>query len=130
MNNHINFQYDYLTNEKVVNINMKIGPDEYTSKINLSFYDVTRLNQIIKIFERINHLFKNHKYIVKNFIFYFEESSFTIKYNFTNFNNNLHLNLLNENNWLYGFDLVSKIPKNSSTVEIDNLSSMFFNSNI
>lgn len=128
--NHINFHYDYKIEDKNIDVKMIIGPDEYINKVSLKFYDSARAHQIIKIYENIKNLISMNKFIIKNFMFIFENSTFTLKYKFSNYNNNLNLSLFNEDMWLYGIDLVSKISKNEGTVEIDNLSSMMFNSKI
>ena len=128
--NHINFQYDYNIEDKNIEVKMIIGPDEYTNKISLKFYDSVRANQIIKIYEKTKNLINMNKYIIKNFMFIFENSDFNLKYKFSNYNNNLNLSLFNGSMWLYGIDLISKIPKNEGTIEIDNLSSMMFNSKL
>ena len=129
--NHIFFHYDYLIEDKSINVKMIIGPDEYIKNIiSLQFYDGTRLNQIIKIYEKIKNLLNSNKFIIKNFMFIFEDSDFILRYKFTNNNNNLNLSFFNGDLWLYNINLVAKIPKNEGTVEIDNLSSMMFNSKI
>lgn len=130
MHNHIHFQYDYLVDTKTINSNLKIGPDEYTSSVSLGFYDKSRLDQIIKIYEKIKHLFDSHIYIVKNFTFLFENSDFMLKYQFSNYNNNLNLSFYNSGMWLYSIDFICKVPKNSNTVDVDNLSSILFHSKI
>jgi hypothetical protein len=129
--NHIFFHYDYLIEDKSINVKMIIGPDEYIKqKISLQFHDGTRLNQIIKIYDKIKNLLNSNKFIIKNFMFIFEDSDFSLTYKFTNNNNNLKLSLFNGDIWLYSIDLVSRIPKNENTVEIDNLATMMFKSNI
>ena len=128
--NHIFFHYDYLIEDKSINVKMVIGPDEYIKKISLQFYDGARLNQIIKIYEKIKNLLNSNKFIIKNFMFIFEDSDFNLRYKFTNNNNNLKLSLFNGDLWLYSIDLVSLIPKNENTVEIDNLATLMFNSKI
>jgi hypothetical protein len=128
--NHIFFHYDYQIEDKSINVKMVIGPDEYIKKISLQFYDGARLNQIIKIYEKIKNLLNSNKFIIKNFMFIFEDSDFNLRYKFTNNNNNLKLSLFNGDLWLYSIDLVSLIPKNENTVEIDNLATLMFNSKI
>lgn len=130
MDNHINFQYDYSTEKKTAEITMKIGPDEYYNKISLSYHDEIRINQIINCLDKIKNLFETHKFIVKNFFFLFENSNYNLKYKFSNYNNELHISIFNQEIWIYGFDLFSKVPKNSNTVEVDNLSALMFNSKI
>ncbi len=115
----------YTRNDKVIELILKINNDEYVSKLDLSFYDNFRTEQIVKLTDNVKYIFDNYHFIVKNRTFFFENSDFVIKYEFNNNNNNLILNIYKFDMWLFNFNFTAKIYKNNSLSQIDVLSNLF-----
>ena len=115
----------YTRNDKVIELILKINNEEYISKLDLSFYDNFRAEQIVKLTDNLKYIFDNYHFIVKNRTFFFENSDFVIKYEFNNNNNNLILNIYKFDMWLFNFNFTAKIYKNNSLSQIDVLSNLF-----
>lgn len=115
----------YTRNDKVIELILKINNEEYISKLDLSFYDNFRAEQIVKLTDNLKYIFDNYHFIVKNRTFFFENSDFVIKYEFNNNNNNLILNIYKFDMWLFNFNFTSKVYKNNSLSQIDVLSNLF-----
>ena len=120
-----NIYLTYTLNNKLIELVFKINNDDYISKLDLSFYDNVREQQIVKLADTIKYIFDNYHFIVKNRTFFFENSDFVIKYEFNNNNNNLVLNIYKYNLWLFNFNFTAKVYKNNSSSQIDILSNLF-----
>ena len=98
------------------NLNLKIGLDTY--------YCINN-NVDINIINTIINDINNKNYFVKSFHFWLMSSKILIKYNLTNFNNNINFDVYYDSNFVGTINFKCREVKTESSTQLDILSNIF-----